>query len=213
MRDMQSLTTLIKKLFNSKKQNGSSQNIYFILRHGETPYQLKEDMHYPWPEPKDGPVLLTERGKDHIEQVTKELKRENINLIFSSDINRARQTAEIVTKELGIKATFDQRLRDIHYGIYHGKTRKEFYKDFPNTIERFKTAPPEGESWSECRKRVDDFLKSVESKYQGKKILIVGHGDPLWLLEALIKGKTDEELLKEKLEGRIIKTGELRRMS
>lgn len=190
----------------------NSQNTYFLLRHGETPYQvMRENIHYPWPEVT--PILLTERGKRQIETVAKELKKEKIDIIFSSDINRACQTAEIVAKELGLKINFDKKLRDINYGIYQGRPRKEFYKEFPDAKKRFCTVPKNGESWSDCKKRVEDFIKEVEKKYQGKKILIIGHGDPLWLLEGLMKNKTNEELLKEKLEGKIIKVGELRKIS
>ncbi len=57
------------------------QNLYFLLRHGETPYQLKkEKIHYPWPE--SSPILLTERGKKQIEILAKKLKQENFDLIF-----------------------------------------------------------------------------------------------------------------------------------
>lgn len=190
------------------------KNTYYLLRHGETPFQvMKEKVHYPWPEPADSPVLLTERGKEQIKIIARELKKEKIGLIYSSDINRTYQTAEIVAKELGLKINFDKRLRDINYGIYHGRPRKEFHRDFPDAKKRFYTAPKNGESWSDCKKRVKDFIEEVEGKHQDKKILIVSHGDTSWLLEGIIKDKTDNELLKEKLEGKIIKVSELRKMN
>lgn len=190
----------------------NSQNFYFLLRHGETPYQLKkEKIHYPWPE--SSPILLTERGKKQIEILAKKLKQEGLDLIFSSDIPRAHQTAKIMAKELGLKVNLDLRLRDINYGIYHGRPRREFHQDFPDEEERFYTAPQNGESWSDCKKRVSDFIKEIDKKYQGKKILIIAHGDPLWLLEGVIKDKTNEELLKEKMEGKVVKVGELRVLS
>ena len=185
------------------------QNFYFLLRHGETPYQLKkEKIHYPWPE--SSPILLTERGKKQIEILAKKLKQEKLDLIFSSDISRAHQTAKIIAQELGLKVNLDLRLRDINYGIYHGRPRKEFCQNFPDEEKRFYKAPKNGESWSDCKKRVSDFIEEIDKKYQGKKILIIAHGDPLWLLEGVIKDKTNKELLKEKIEGKVIKVGELR---
>lgn len=188
------------------------ENKYFLLRHGQTPYQTpeKQGLHYPCPESENEPVLLTEKGKEQIKKVAQKLESEDIDLIFSSDINRAQQTAEIVARKLDLEVEFDLRLRDINYGVYHGGPRKEFYRKYPDTMKRFESAPPKGESWGDCRKRIKDFLEQLEQKYQGKKILIIGHGDPLWLLQGLLENQTDQELLQEKLAGKVIKVGELR---
>ena len=82
------------------KQN-FSKNKYYILRHGETIYQTeKKKMMYPWPESE--PVLLTKNGLSQIKKVAKSLKNKKIDLIYSSDASRTRQTAEIVARELEI---------------------------------------------------------------------------------------------------------------
>ena len=172
------------------------ENEYLILRHGETIYQIKKkNMTYPWPE--KSPIKLTKRGQKQIREIAKKLKKEKINLIYSSDVFRTRQTAKIVAKELGLKVIFDKRLRDINLGIYQNRPKKEFYQDFPNLKERFSKKPKGGESWSECKKRILNFLKDIDKKYKDKTILIVSHGDPLWLLEGIVKGMTNQELLDE----------------
>lgn len=182
-------------------------NDYFLLRHGETIYQTqKRAWVYDWSKI----VPLTKKGEKQIGAVAKKLKKVKINLIFSSDLFRTQQTAEIVAKELGLKVNFDKRLRDINLGVYQGRKKQEFYKDFPKTEARFSKAPPGGESWQDCQKRLLDFIKEIDQQHQGKKILIVSHGDPLWLLEGAFAGLNNKELLETRLGQDFIKVGELR---
>ena len=104
-------------------------------------------------------------------------------------------------------------MRDINWGIFQGKPGKEALAYYQHNMkERFKKAPPEGESWPEVQGRVVDFLTEVEKRYEGKTILIVSHGDPLWLLEGWAKALTQEELLDQKERNSTIKTGELRQL-
>jgi isoleucyl-tRNA synthetase len=188
-----------------------STNQYYILRHGETIYQTeKKKMMYPWPESE--PVLLTKNGETQIEKIAKKLKGKRIDLIYSSDSSRTRQTAEIVTKELGVKLFLDKRLRDINLGIYHGGEKAKFYQDFPDSEERFLKAPRKGESWSNCRKRMVNFLKEIDKKHQNKNILLVSHGDPLWLLEGAMMGWQNKEYLKKTTKANFIKVGELKKI-
>lgn len=197
-------------------------NQYFILRHGQTTQQTKKkEFTYNWPDKP--PVKLTRIGEKQIKTVAKKLKNNppssrpaglrrarKINLIYSSDTFRTKQTAEIIAKELGLKINFDKRLRDINLGIYHGRPKKEFYQDFPVLSKRFYKRPKKGESWVDCRKRTLNFLKEIDTKHKNKKILIISHGDPLWLLEGAVKGWSNQELLQSK--DSYIKVGELRKL-
>jgi len=186
-------------------------NQYYLLRHGETIYQTKKkDFIYPWPEKPA--VKLTKRGENQIKSVAKEIKKEKIDLIFASDFFRTRQTAKIVEKELGLKIIFDKRLRDINIGIYRGGLKEEFIRDFPRSFPyRFIKRPPGGENWQDCQKRVVGFLKEIDKKYKNKKILIISHGDPLWLLEGTLRGWEIGDFVKTQ-GANYIKTGELRKI-
>lgn len=191
------------------------RNKYFILRHGETTQQTKklkkkEIIYYNWPSLSSFP--LTKKGKKAIESVAKKLKNKKIDLIYSSDSLRTRQTAEIVAKELGLKVNFDPRLRDINLGTYQGREKGEFYKDLPLSLKRFSKKVPKGESWSDVKRRVVGAIKDIDKKHKGKTILIVSHGDPLWLLEGAIKGLTNQELLNQIFKKKFIKMGELREL-
>lgn len=193
----------MKKKFN---------NQYFILRHGQTTQQVERaKFTYNWP---DKPLVrLTKKGERQIKIAAKKLKKEKINFIYSSDIFRTRQTAGIVAKGLGLKVYFDKRLRDINLGVYSGVLKEVLYRDFPDPKKRFYQKPKKGESWSDCRGRMLDFLKKIDKRYKNKKILIISHGDSLWLLEGAVKGLTNKEILNENLtKGNYINVGELRKL-
>jgi isoleucyl-tRNA synthetase len=187
-----------------------SKNKYFILRHGETAYQAKKKkIIYDWPGLSSFP--LTEKGTKKIKKIVKKLKNKKIDVIYSSDTLRAKQTAKIVANELGLGIHFDPRLRDINLGIYQGREKKEFLNDFPPNLGRFQKRVPGGESWSDIKKRAIDFIKDVDKKHNGKIILVVSHGDFLWLLEGIMEGLTDTRLLKE-YKKNSIKPGQLRKI-
>ena len=79
--------------------------------------------------------------------------------------------------------------------------------------------PKKGENWIDVRKRLLNFLRDIEKKYKSKRILIISHGDPLWLFEGIIKRKTNQELLDQVFKyknfknNHYIEMGELRKIS
>jgi broad specificity phosphatase PhoE len=187
------------------------KNIYYILRHGQNVYQAdKPGTMYPFPE--SSPIVLTEKGIKEVEDSAKKLKKENIDLIFSSDILRTRQTSKIVSKEVGVEVKLDKRLRDTNFGSFGDKKREEYLGYFSGNKERFVKAVPKGESWNDVESRVKDFLNEIENKYKGKKILLVSHGDTLWLFEGLVKEINKDDLLKDR-DQICLKTGELRKIN
>jgi len=196
------------------------KNTYFLLRHGENNCQTeKPGIVYFWPE-NNPPCILTKQGEEQIKDAAEKLREKNIDLIYSSDITRTRQSAEIVAREINKKIIFDQRLRDTNWGKFGGGPKEKayiFFQEANSLEEKFKKAPEGGESWSDCQKRVLDFLDEVERKYQNKNILIVSHGDPLWLLEGAIKKMSVGEMVKEltkptSAKQKYLKVGELRKL-
>jgi len=185
------------------------KNKYFLLRHGQTIYQTKKkNVLYPWPEGKS--VFLTRKGKKQIEKAANFLKKKKIDFIFSSDLNRTKQSAEIVGKKLGLKVYFDRRLRELNFGKFHSGPKEKYNRLFSKKIERFYKKPPGGENWNELKKRILDFLAEVEKKHKNKNILIVSHGDPLWFLAGIIKGaRTNKDFLKKKFLKLYPKVGEV----
>ena len=187
------------------------KNNYYILRHGQTDWQTKKKE---WTYPKsDSPkIKLTKKGEKQIKKAVEKVRGKKVDLIFSSDFFRARQTSKIVAKALGLKVNFDKRLRDINLGIYKGRTKEEFYAKFPRySKNRFQKSPPGGENWLEVKKRMLQAIKGVEKKNKSKTILIVSHAEPLWLLEGAVKNWSLTEFLKNR-KNNYIEIAELRKL-
>lgn len=161
------------------------KNKYFLLRHGQTEYQAKrKGILYR----RGEKVELTKKGRDQIKKAAEKLEKENIDIVFSSDVYRTKETSKIVGKKIKKKVFFDKRLREVDFGDFHGKSKKS-YRNYFLDADRFSKRPPKGESWTDIVKRLKSFLKEVERENKDKSILIVSHGDVLLLLSGIIKGE------------------------
>ena len=195
------------------------RNTYHLLRHGES-LKNKKNIAASWPEKFYSP--LTRKGKEEAMRAAKSLKKKKIDLIFSSDLLRAKQTAEIIGKELGIRPKFDKRLREAGVGIFNGKPLYEigifFSKKGDNLsplkhyLNRFRLSMPGGENYVQVEKRMKVFLKDIDRKYSGKNILIVGHQRPFTLLEKAVSGQSREAAVRKIIRKKEIKTGEVRKL-
>ncbi|MFA5360440.1 MAG: histidine phosphatase family protein [Candidatus Paceibacterota bacterium] len=190
------------------------KNKYFLLRHGKTIHQTgKKDITYGYPD-DNPPCVLLKEGIREAQLAGEKLKEKNIDLIFASDILRVKQTVKIAAKIIGYNpdnVIYDQRLRDVNWGIFAGKNKKEAWAYYDkDMLQKFEKPVPQGESWNQCRERMAAVLNEIEKNFEKKNVLIVSHGDPLWLLEGYLKGKSNEELINEMNNNQDIKTGEIR---
>ncbi|MFA5392442.1 MAG: class I tRNA ligase family protein [Candidatus Paceibacterota bacterium] len=152
-----------------------SQKFYY-LRHGESQANLGR---YISCYPEKNPSHLTEKGKKEIQKIAQILRKENIDLIISSDLTRTKETAEIIADALKIKIISDSRLRETNHGIYNGKPIEEYQKLFENLDQRYIKAAEGGETLTVVRKRVFEALKDATGKYPHQNILIVSHEETL----------------------------------
>ena len=106
------------------------------------------------------------------------MKSAGIDLIYSSDITRDKETSEIIGKELGLEVVFDERLREVNFAEYNERPYNEFDSKY-SFEERWTKAPKGGETNMGIQKRMLDFINEINKKHEGKKILVVSHGDPL----------------------------------
>lgn len=169
------------------------ENKYFLLRHGQTKYQ-KENIKKIYPADSNDKLEITEEGRERIQQQAEILKDKNIDLIFCSPYLRTKQTAEIVNKVLQKEIIFDERLVDVDMGEFAGKPFSLYEKFFIEDKLGFTDRPKDGENWKDVLQRIESFLNDTEKKYQNKNILIISHGDTLWLMAGSLKElKTLEE--------------------
>lgn len=186
-----------------------AKNRYFLMRHCEA-LSNKKDFLSSYPETKFNP--LTRKGASDAIQKARSLKKFKIDLIFTSPLSRTKETAEIIGNILKIPVITDFRLRELDLGTLNHKSYEkldEYLKD-PLTGKRdLKKQIENGESFEDVRKRVIDFILEIEKIYQGKNILIISHGAPLFMLEAEMKG-IDNETLIEFNKVKDYKLGEIR---
>ena len=184
------------------------QNRFFILRHGEAEHNIK-DLIASGRELGKHISHITENGKSQAHEAARALKKKKVNIIFSSPYRRTIETAKIVAKELGATLIIDKRLREVDCGNFNWRKVGEHKKFFKDPMDEFTKAPPSGETLNEVRERVFSFIKDINVRYEGRSILIVGHGDPLWMLEAVVRNISREDSLKLSY----IDVGELREIS
>ncbi len=163
----------------SIKELGLSRNVFLFSRHGEADHNLK-DVWSCYPEKFVN--NLTSKGVERAKGLAQWIEQNGgVDMIFASDLTRTRETAENVGKLLDVPVQLDPRLREFQVGVYNGRPGYEFRQDFP--YEKLWTEHPEaGETNQQAQDRMVNFVTDINKRYDGKKILVVSHGDPLDLL-------------------------------
>lgn len=185
-------TLVVDSVEMLQKYSQSNGNTFITFRHGEAQSNRERKIN------ADPSVLndLTEEGRESVRSHAEALKGKKIVAIYSSLLPRAMQTAQIIQKEVGIEVeiVYDARLNEIAFGDFEGKTVDE-YRNMFSDKDQFAVAPNGGETLTEVRKRVGEFVYEIDSKHKGEIILVVSHGDPLWLLDGLVNGLDNEKTI------------------
>lgn len=154
-----------------KNKTKKSGNKYFVMRHGEA---IDNAMHLD--DPKGDPNNhLTEAGKEETIVASGKLKDKKIDFIFSSPFLRTQETAEILRQELGLEKAqliVDDRLHESNEG-----------------------------SQNLIAKRMSDFIYYIENKFQDKNIVIISHGNPIWVLQRISAGRSHENFTEKQMLG------------
>lgn len=151
--------------------------IYFV-RHGQTDFNLFRI------EQGNLNTSLNRQGIFEAEVLAESLKDYAFDYIFSSPLNRAHQTAEIINKFHKLNINIDERLKEVSRGVLQG-TPKNLRKS-----SRFHKDPHKynGETRDEVKARIKTFLEDLES-IKDKNILIVSHGGVFGCMMELLSDK------------------------
>lgn len=138
---------------------------------------------------------LNNYGRYQIERLANFIRNIGLTVLYSSDIRRAKETAEILATRLGHPPIFDERLRERSVGHWQGLTVPEIHGWYADEYDQFQQDPdnfqiPGGESLVQVRKRAQTCLKAIlknHDKDVHNTIGIVSHTITInMMLEALI---------------------------
>jgi len=181
--------TFVAQSFQDIDEHAFTKNTFFLVRHGEADHNVEKRLASSPETPKNA-SHLTEKGIAQVEKLGKELERKAIDIIITSPFARARETAKILSRRTGARVIVEKDLHEVLVGEFSHKKERElhaFYKNSNDLEERFSRAPENGETYADIMKRMMLVLKQINLRYKNKRIIIVSHGDPLWLLAAGLK--------------------------
>jgi broad specificity phosphatase PhoE len=149
----------------------------YLVRHGETDWNEKELLQ------GQSDIPLNKEGeKQAVEAAKKHFKKIEFAAIFSSDLVRAKRTAEIIALEKKMAVETSKLLRERDFGPFEGRHFNEVMKQLRLDIQGFRILTDQEadslgiESDTKVMERFLRFLREVAVAYQGKKILVVTHG-------------------------------------
>ena len=129
-------------------------------------------------------VPLTDTGIKQAEQTGKLLEDMNISAIYSSPIQRAKHTAEIVGEHNSVDVTIDDRLIELDMGKFTGVPYDEIFTSHGNVFMKFYNGELEiahngVETFADVKKRVLGIVDHVIEKHPDENVVLVTHMDPI----------------------------------
>ena len=155
--------------------------ILFLVRHGETVDNANQTM--------QGQTQgeLNERGILQAQELSEEWKDREIDVIVSSDLKRAVDTAAIVAAPHGLEVVKTPLLRERDWGDFTGRYIPDLKNEpFPDNVE----------SLENLLSRAGEFITYVRETFPGKKVLAVGHGIINKAIQAVYYHKSMREIPK-----------------
>lgn len=162
-----------------------------LIRHGETDYNAEGRL-------QGGiDVPLNARGVAQAHQAGARLTGYGIQVILSSPLQRAYQTATIISQYLHLPVETMPEFAERNLGVFEGLTGAEIQSRYPalwaaNVGLQMFASPPGGESLYEFSRRVDRGLRLIRQRYPEQHVLLVAHGFVGRVINGLLRRLTDE---------------------
>jgi len=151
----------------------------------------------------DAAVELTDLGRAQSAALGRWLTNRKLDVVVTSPYVRARETARIALAEFSTEdrpaVRVDERLRDRELGVLEMMTRATIRRNYPEEQRRrdwigdFRYRPPGGESMADVALRVRSFLSDARPRYDGERVLVVGHDATIAMLRLAIEDLSDVE--------------------
>lgn len=132
---------------------------------------------------------LSPRGRQLAAELGRRRRDDGIAAVFCSDLNRAVETARIAFDAGEPPLLLDWRLRECDYGQLNGGPADHDRASFLDSPY------PGGESWRQAVDRVGRGLRDLHSRWDGRRVLVIGHVATRWALDHFANGESLERLM------------------
>ena len=144
-------------------------------------------------------VPLTKTGIEQAERIAKYLAPLDISAIYSSPIERAKHTAEVVAKNRSLEVVLDERLTEIDMGKFTRMNYDDMFAKYGNIFLKFYENDPvisehKVETFPDVQKRVLDMVDHVLKKHNNENVILVTHMDPIKSMLAKVMNLVPETL-------------------
>ena len=155
----------------------SSTTTLYLVRHGQTAWNLEQRFQGQLDEPLD------DLGEQQASALAHWLHDQPVRFsaVYSSDLRRAAYTADTIGREIGLTPLLTPEMREIDCGEWAGLTVNEVEARYPGQISEWdehvdRFTLPGGESIPDVRRRAGAFVRGVAGEHSGESIIVVGHG-------------------------------------
>lgn len=152
-----------------------------LVRHGQTDWNLERRIQ------GHTDIPLNAEGIAQSLALAERMQAERYDAVFSSDLTRAAQTAQIISERLSVPLIFDPRLREVNHGQWEGMLIDEVRRTFGSAYQAFRddkpgARAPGGESLREAIERIKAAVDDAARQHSAGRIVIVSHGLAIALL-------------------------------
>lgn len=175
----------------AEEYNHLTPSRLLLVRHGESTWNQARRIQGQLDPP------LSERGLEQARDLAERLSGHQLTGFYTSDLCRARQTAQPIEQTVGREAVPLIGLREIALGVWEGKTREELMAEFPEEWAAWSREPswdlvPGGEGAVPFRERVVETLADIQRRHPRGDVLCVTHGGviQIGLLEVVGRNST-----------------------
>ncbi|MFC1923156.1 histidine phosphatase family protein [Chloroflexota bacterium] len=153
-----------------------------LIRHGETDWNI-EGRYQGQADPP-----LNNNGIHQAQKLTAELQDIGLDILYTSPLQRTKQTADMINEVLMIPVKYEPRLQEIHQGDWQTRLRSEIENLYPELFlewetDPWKVTPPGGEHLSEVQRRVYSAIDDILQNHDQKIIGLVTHRIPIALIK------------------------------
>lgn len=157
----------------------------YVTRHGQTQWTVENIVC------GSTDCELIQAGINQAKELAEKVGDLGIDVIYTSPLKRAFQTAEILAEASGAPVIKDKRLTEQCYGAYEGGSRAN--EEFRKAWQQFPSRLKGGESVLQLVQRVYNFLDDINEQYHDKTVLIVGHGGVCKVIHSYFNDQSNAE--------------------